>query len=96
MKISKLLIIMLLATAEIANAVVVQKVYLKNGSVLNGYVQQQDGKGNLIIKTDNATICLTNKNVSTPTDNYVGISSLSNSLIENCSLNKIIHTKSTM
>ena len=77
MKISKLLIIMLLATAKIANAVVVQKVYLKNGSVLNGYVQQQDGKGNLIIKTDNATICLTNKNVSTPTDNYVGISSLS-------------------
>lgn len=77
MKKKDIIVLTFLAIAQTVNAVVVQKVYLKNGSVLNGYVQQQDGKGNLIIKTDNATICLTNKNVSVPADSYVNLSDLS-------------------
>lgn len=43
-----------------ARAIIVQKVYLKDGSVLNGYIQRQEGDGKLTIHTDNATICISN------------------------------------
>lgn len=45
-------------------ASVVQKIYLKNGSILSGYIQQQDGKGQMVIHTDEAVICLKNKDLS--------------------------------
>ncbi len=57
------------------DAVVVQKIILKNGSVLNGYIQQQDGNGGMTVSTDNAIICLENKNV-TVNDNQRNINTL--------------------
>ncbi len=39
-----------------------QTILLKNGSVLYGYIQKQDGRGRMTICTDSALICLT-KNV---------------------------------
>lgn len=45
-------------------ATIVQKIYLKNGSVLSGYIQQQDGKGQMVVHTDEAVICLKNAGLS--------------------------------
>lgn len=59
------------------NAVIFQKVLLKNGSVLNGFVQQQDGNGNMIVNTDNAIICVKNLNVSVSDGKNVNLSNLS-------------------
>lgn len=39
-------------------AIVVQKALLKNGSVLYGYIQQQDGTGKLMFHTDSAIISI--------------------------------------
>ena len=47
-----------LAFAGSAEAVIVQKIYLKDGSVLSGYIQKQDDNGNLTIHSDVAEICL--------------------------------------
>lgn len=41
-----------------ANAVVVQKMVLKNGTVLCGYIQQQDGNGTMTFHSDNAIVCV--------------------------------------
>lgn len=49
---------MFLACCQVAEAVVVQKIILKNGSELNGYIQKQDDKGNLTFQSDFALICL--------------------------------------
>lgn len=54
------LLITLCALGLESNAIVVQKVYLKDGSVLNGYIQRQEGDGKLTIHTDYATICINN------------------------------------
>lgn len=63
----KLLLSIILATAlSYAHAIVVQKVFLKNGTELNGYIQQQDGKGNITFRSDNALVCISGINASTP------------------------------
>ncbi|MBQ9677380.1 MAG: hypothetical protein IJV44_04515 [Prevotella sp.] len=49
------------ATAE---AIIVQKLYLKDGSVLCGYIQKQDDNGNLTFRSDNAEICLKAKDAT--------------------------------
>lgn len=51
------------AIVVVANAIVTQKVTLKDGSVLYGYIQQQDGKGQLTIHTDSAIICINGNDV---------------------------------
>lgn len=43
-----------------ANAVIVQKLMLKNGTVLFGYIQQQDGNGTMTFHTDKAIVCVDN------------------------------------
>ena len=48
-----------------ANAVVVQKVYLKNGSVLNGYIQKQDKNDNITFRSESAIICVSGQNATT-------------------------------
>lgn len=58
-------IILMAACFSTAKAIVVQTVYLKNGSVLNGYIQQQDKNENIIFRSDNATICIDGHNAST-------------------------------
>lgn len=41
-----------------ADAVVVQKIILKNGSELNGYIERQTLDGHYTVRTDNAMICI--------------------------------------
>ena len=53
-----------------AEAVVFQKVTLKNGSVLNGYIQQQDGIDKMTFHTDNAVIWVS-KDLVSVTSNQV-------------------------
>lgn len=60
----------LLAFVLSANAVVFQKVTLKNGSVLNGYIQQQDGIDKMTFHTDNAVIWVS-KDLVSVTSNQV-------------------------
>ena len=50
---------------SMAKAVVVQKVYLKNGSVLNGYIQKQDKNDNITFRSESAVICVDGKNATT-------------------------------
>lgn len=51
------------AIVTMANAIVVQKVMLKNGTVLNGYIQEQDGTGKLVFHTDSAIISVNGNSV---------------------------------
>lgn len=60
-----------------ARAIVVQKVYLKDGSVLNGYIQRQEGDGKLTIHTDYATICINNGKATVAGEQAYGENALS-------------------
>ncbi len=51
---------MMFVFAGIAGATVVQKVYLKDGSVLSGYIQKQSPNGDITIATEQAIVCLKN------------------------------------
>ena len=66
---------------SIAKAVVVQKVYLKNGSVLNGYIQKQDKNDNITFRSESAIICVSGKNATT-TDRVYKINDLDKKWIE--------------
>lgn len=58
------------------NERVIQTAILKNGSVLYGYIQHNDGYGNLVFHTDSAVIILDNV-VADVTDRVVNYSQLS-------------------
>ena len=79
-KIILVLLIMLpviVAKATVSeNRQVIQTATLKNGSVLYGYIQNNDGYGNLVFHTDSATIILDNV-VADVTDRTVNYSQLS-------------------
>lgn len=64
-----------------AKAIVVQKVYLKNGSVLNGYIQKQDKNDNITFCSENALICVSGKHATT-TERVYRINDLDKSWIE--------------
>lgn len=61
-----MILLLVSAISMAAQAIVVQKVYLKNGSVLSGYIQKQDDNGLLTVATQEALICLkgTDANIS--------------------------------
>lgn len=63
------------------HAVVVQTVYLKNGSVLNGYIQKQDKNNNITFRSENAIICISGTN-ATVTDRVTKIANLDKKWIE--------------
>lgn len=71
------LLIALCALGLKSNAIVVQKVYLKDGSVLNGYIQRQEGDGKLTIHTDYATICINNGKATVAGEQAYGENALS-------------------
>lgn len=80
----KILSIIALSIAFIggANAVVVQKIYLKNGSVLSGYIQKQDGKGNLTFHSDNAEICIKSKDATISNERNYNIKDLNDAWVK--------------
>lgn len=61
----------------VSNASTVQKITLKNGSVLNGFIQRQDGTGNMTVKTENAIICVKNTRLYISPDRQINKSNLS-------------------
>lgn len=81
MKRIALYIVLSVLYISMAKAIVVQKVYLKNGSVLNGYIQKQDKNDNITFRSESATICVSGKNATT-TDRVYKISDLDKKWIE--------------
>lgn len=53
-----------LAVFGTAKAITVQKIILKNGSELSGYIEKQDGYGKMTIHTDRATVCFSGVGVA--------------------------------
>lgn len=76
-----LFVMTLMALCAVSKAVVVQTVYLKNGSVLNGYIQQQDKSDNITFRSESATICVNGKNATT-TERVYKISELDKKWID--------------
>lgn len=66
------------ATAE---AIIVQKLYLKDGSVLSGYIQKQDDNGNLTFRSDKAEICLKAKEAAVSNERNYGVRELNDAWI---------------
>ena len=68
--------------ASNANAIVVQKIHLKNGSVLYGFIERQDVNGQLNISTDNAIICAKSDSVTITREQMYSESELEEAWIE--------------
>ena len=85
---NKILVLIALAHfyATIANAVVVQKVYLKNGSVLSGYIQKQDKNDNITFRSESAIICVSGQNATT-TERVYKVNDLDKQWIEWAEMN---------
>lgn len=77
-----LLLVISALFASNANAIVVQKVHLKDGSVLYGYIEKQDVNGQLNISTDNAIICAKSDSVTITREQMYSESELSEAWIK--------------
>lgn len=64
-----------LAACFSANAVIVQKMTLKNGTVLSGYIQQQDGGKTMTFRTEEAIVYVDN-NIVNISENILSENSL--------------------
>lgn len=82
MKKSVLSLLVLCTSLIDVQAIVLQKIYLKDGSVLNGYIQKQEGDGKLTIYTDNATICLNNEKATVSGEQAYSANSLNQAWID--------------
>lgn len=63
-------------------AIIVQKIYLKDGTVLSGYIQKQDGNGNLTFRSDIAEVCLKGKDVTISNEKAYNFRDLDNAWVE--------------
>ena len=75
-------IILALAFASSAQAVIVQKIYMKDGSVLSGYIQKQDDNGNLTFHSDIAEICLKSKDVTISNEKNYSVKELDKAWVD--------------
>jgi uncharacterized protein with PhoU and TrkA domain len=75
-------IILALAFASSAQAVIVQKIYMKDGSVLRGYIQKQDDNGNLTFHSDIAEICLKSKDVTISNEKNYSVNELDKAWVD--------------
>lgn len=76
MKVVKIILIILLSVATIANAQIVQKLQLKNGSVLEGYIAKQRPGKDLIFKSEQATIYMSGNRVKSYSEHIVKVTEL--------------------
>lgn len=76
------IIALALSFTSSAKAVVVQKIYLKDGSVLSGYIQKQDNNGNLTFRSDNAEICLKSKDATISNEKNYNVKDLNKAWID--------------
>ena len=56
--------IMMTAICTIASAAITQKIYLKNGSVLSGFIAHQEKDGYMEVNTDEAIICISASDIT--------------------------------
>lgn len=77
-----LLIVMVFALCEVTRAVVVQKIILKNGSELNGYIEKQDDNANLTFHSDYATIYLNDNEAKISNEKSYDLKSLDKLWVE--------------
>lgn len=56
--------IMMTAICTIASAAITQKIYLKNGSVLSGFIAHQEKDGYMEVSTDEAIICISASDIT--------------------------------
>ena len=75
-------IILALAFASSTQAVIVQKIYMKDGSVLSGYIQKQDDNGNLTFHSDIAEICLKSKDVTISNEKNYSVNELDKAWVD--------------
>ena len=75
-------IILALAFASSAQAVIVQKIYMKDGPVLSGYIQKQDDNGNLTFHSDIAEICLKSKDVTISNEKNYSVNELDKAWVD--------------
>ena len=76
------LIAFALTFASTANAIIVQRIYLKDGSFLSGYIQKQDANGDLTFHSDNAEICLKNSETTISNEKNYNVKDLSKSWVD--------------
>ena len=76
------IIILTLYFGNIAKAIEVQKIYLKDGSILSGYIQKQDDNGNLTFRSDNAEICLKSKDATISNEKNYSLKELNKAWVE--------------
>lgn len=76
------ILVLALSFAGAADAVVVQKIFLKNGSVLSGYIQRQDNNGNMFIRSDNAIICLKSKDATISNEKNYNIKDMNKAWVD--------------
>lgn len=76
------LVTFVLAFASTANAIIVQRIYLKDGSVLSGYIQKQDANGDLTFHSDNAEICLKNSETTISNEKNYNVKDLNKSWVD--------------
>lgn len=72
----KIVIMILLSVTTIANAQIVQKLQLKNGSVLEGYISKQRPGKDLVFKSERATIYMPGNQVKSYGEYMVKVSEL--------------------
>jgi hypothetical protein len=78
MKIKSILVIaFIVQSAFYANAIIVQKIQLKNGSELEGYISMQQPGKNIVFTTDKATIIIPGNKVKSIVDHEINIKDLS-------------------
>lgn len=70
-----------LLSLSAAHAIKVQTVRLKNGTVLNGYIQQQDKNENITFRSESAIVCVSGKDATT-TDRVYKIGNLEKAWVE--------------
>ena len=75
-------IMLSMACCVAAGAIEVQKIYLKDGSVLSGYIQQQNMDGTMTVATDNAIVFLSGKVASVSNEHAYPESSLDKAWID--------------
>lgn len=76
MKALKVTLMILLSVSTIANAQIVQKLQLKNGSVLEGYIAKQKPGKDLVFKSERATIYMPGNQVKSYSEYNVKVSEL--------------------
>ena len=76
------ILVLALSFAGAAEAVVVQKIFLKNGSVLSGYIQRQDNNDNLFFRSENAIICLKSKDATISNEKNYNIRDLNKAWVD--------------